>query len=145
MNDDAIDLILSALAHPVRRRIVDLLFAEGGLSVGHVAERFEMSRIGVMKHLAVLERADLLISRKEGRTRFLYFNPIPLQRLYDRWTTQYASFWSGRLEDLKDRVESRAAKNDAKIDAKPVELRKPPTTSTASQPASPRKPKRKAI
>lgn len=136
MNDDAIDLVLSALAHPARRRMVDLLSEQGGLSVGQVAERFDMSRIGVMKHLAVLERADLVISRKEGRSRLLYFNAVPIQRIHDRWTSQYGSFWTGRLEDLKTRIESKA-------DAPPGPLRTPEQSKLES--AKPKKPGRKVV
>jgi hypothetical protein len=64
-----------------------------------------MSRIGVMKHLGILADADLLVSRKQGRVRELYFNAAPIQMIYDRWTTEYASFWATKAMDLKYRIE----------------------------------------
>lgn len=95
-----------ALAHPVRRRILDVLKASPGCSVAEVCSHFEMSRIGVMKHLKVLERADLVLSEKVGRTRELHFNVVPIQMIYDRWTTELSALWARRLTDLKYRVES---------------------------------------
>jgi DNA-binding transcriptional ArsR family regulator len=58
-----------------------------------------------MKHLRVLEDAGLVISKREGRSRRLYFNAVPIQMIYDRWTTEYSSLWARRLTDLKYRVE----------------------------------------
>ena len=89
--------------------MLDLLFESPGLPVGALAENFAMSRIAVMKHLRVLDAAGLLISRKSGRSRLLFFNVVPLQQISDRWSDRYASFWSGRLADLKDRIESTSS------------------------------------
>jgi len=109
MNDERTDLLLSALSHSGRRRMLDLLMAAPGMSVKALASHFEISRIAVMKHLKVLEQAELVLSRKSGRTRSLFFNPIPIQLMHDRWTTQYSAFWSERMVDLKSRIEERAA------------------------------------
>lgn len=109
MDDAAQDRIFAALSHPDRRRMLDLLFESPGLPVGALAENFAMSRIAVMKHLRVLDAAGLLISRKSGRSRLLFFNVVPLQQISDRWSDRYASFWSGRLADLKDRIESTSS------------------------------------
>lgn len=79
--------------------------ADGGCSVNDVAAHFEISRIAVMKHLRVLEEAGLLISEKEGRTRRLYFNAVPIQMIYDRWTTEYSALWASKLTRLKYSVE----------------------------------------
>jgi len=68
-----------------------------------------VSRIQVIKHLATLETAELVLSEREGRMRRLYFNAIPIQQIYDRWTDQYSSFWAGRVSDIQRRVEDRAA------------------------------------
>ena len=106
---DPNDAIFFALAHAARRRMLDLLVASPGMSVKAMASHFDMSRIAVMKHLNVLEEAGLLLSKKEGRTRQMFFNPIPIQLIYDRWTTQYGAFWSQRMVDIKSRVERRAA------------------------------------
>ncbi len=104
------DLVFAALAHSARRRMLDLLVASPGMNVQAIASHFDFSRIAAMKHLAALEDAKLVLSEREGRTRRLYFNPLPIQAIYDRWTTQYSSFWSERLADIQHRVEARATK-----------------------------------
>ena len=78
------------------------------MSVKALSSHFEMSRIAVMKHIKVLESCGLLLSTKDGRTRSLFFNPVPIQQVYDRWTDQYSSFFSTRMVDLKTRIESEA-------------------------------------
>ncbi len=108
------DLVFAALAHPSRRRMLDLLVQMPGASVQAVASHFEFSRIAVMKHLAKLEAAQLVISEKDGRTRRLYFNAVPIQQIYDRWTDQYSSFWAGRMTDIQARVEGRAEQKKKK-------------------------------
>lgn len=115
MKNGALDHLFAALAHTGRRRMLDLVMASPGMTVGALASHFEMSRIGVLKHVRALEEAELLLSRKEGRTRQLFFNPVPIQQIHDRWTTQYSAFWSERLVDLKDRVERRASGEEPKI------------------------------
>jgi DNA-binding transcriptional ArsR family regulator len=102
------DCVFAALAHPARRRMLDLLVEHPGASVKALASHFEFSRIAAMKHIATLEAANLVLSSKEGRTKRLYFNPIPIQQIYDRWTTQYSSFWAGRMADVPARVEGLA-------------------------------------
>ena len=100
------DAVFQALASATRRRMLDLLKSMPGASVNDVAKYFPMSRIGVMKHLLVLEEAGLLVSRKSGRIRQLYFNIVPLQAIHDRWTTEYGEFWATRALDLKRRLEA---------------------------------------
>jgi predicted transcriptional regulator len=114
MNEARVDLVLAALAHRARRRMLDLLMATPGMSLKALASHFGMSRIAVLKHVRVLEVAALVLSRKDGRTRHMYFNPVPIQELHDRWTTTYGAFWSERMADLKSRVESRAAERESK-------------------------------
>ncbi|MCY4647936.1 MAG: metalloregulator ArsR/SmtB family transcription factor [Gammaproteobacteria bacterium] len=109
-----LDLVLAAMAHPSRRRMLDLVSSMPGMSVTAVASHFDVSRIAVMKHLRILETAGLITSRKKGRVRHLFFNPIPIQLVYDRWTTQYAGFWAGRMADLKTRIEGRAGTEELK-------------------------------
>ena len=101
------DLIFAALAHPARRKIIDLLVQVPGCSVKWIASKFDFSRIAAMKHLTVLENAGLVLSEKHGRTRKLFFNPIPIQQIYDRWTTEYSALWAGRLTRLKYTIESK--------------------------------------
>ncbi len=100
------DATFHALASAARRRILDILKRQPGASVNDVCAFFEMSRIGVMKHLKVLEEADLVVSKKEGRTRRLYFNVVPIQLIYDRWTSEYSALWARRLTSLKFMVEN---------------------------------------
>jgi DNA-binding transcriptional ArsR family regulator len=99
------DDVFHALANAARRRILDILREHPGANVNDVCAFFDTSRIAVMKHLRVLEDAGLVISKREGRSRRLYFNAVPIQMIYDRWTTEYSALWARRLTDLKYRVE----------------------------------------
>ena len=107
MNDASLDAVFSALANESRRRILDIVKATPGCSVNHVAGFFTVSRITVMKHLRTLEAAKLILSEKQGRTRQLYFNAIPIQMIHDRWTTEYSALWASQLTQLKYRVENQ--------------------------------------
>ena len=101
------DKVFQALASAPRREILDIVRDQPGCSVMHVCKYFDVSRIAVMKHLNVLEKAGLLISEKQGRTRCLYFNAIPIQMIYERWTTEFGTLWAGRLTEFKRRAENR--------------------------------------
>lgn len=107
MTEAELDGVFLALASSVRRRILDLVAANPGSTVNQVAEHFELSRVGVLKHINVLEEAGLLISDKLGRERLLQFNPVPVQLIAERWNEQYREFWAGRLTRLKYAVESK--------------------------------------
>lgn len=109
---DSMDRAFGALANQHRRRMLDLLKASPGCNLTHLCDHFEISRIGVMKHLDVLETAGLVISERKGRERHLYFNVMPIQAIYDRWTSEYSALWATRLADLKHRVESRNLAQD---------------------------------
>jgi len=109
MDDEQLDRLFRALAHPTRRRLLDLIQAAPGISVKALGTHFDVSRIAVLKHLQVLEGTDLVLSRKRGRTRQLFFNSVPIQQIHDRWTTKYSAFWSERMVDIQARVEGRAA------------------------------------
>lgn len=99
------DRVFHALASPLRRRILDLVNEAPGSSVTEVCKHFDVSRIAVMKHLTVLEKADLLVSKKTGRTRALYFNAVPIQMIHERWTTEYSALWAEKLTAFKYRIE----------------------------------------
>ena len=101
------DAVFVALANPVRRRMLDILKDNPGFSFNDVCAFFEMSRIGVMKHLQILEAAKLVVSRKSGRTRHLFHNAVPIRMIYDRWTTEYSSYWSSQVTDLKFKAEAK--------------------------------------
>lgn len=101
------DGLFQALAHSARRKMLDIIGKMPGCNVNDVAKYFSMSRIAVMKHLNILEKAKLLISQKSGRSRELYFNAVPIQMIYDRWTTDYSQFWASKLTDLKFQTETK--------------------------------------
>ena len=107
MKPESMDNVFQALASATRRRMIDIVIGKPGCSVAHVAKHFDVSRIAVMKHLSVLEKADLILSEKQGRTRRLYFNAVPIQMIHERWTTEYSAMWAGRLTDFKYLVEKK--------------------------------------
>lgn len=100
------DNLFHALASQVRRQILDIVRQQPGCSVNEVSKPFDVSRIAVMKHLAVLEKAGLIISEKEGRTRRLYFNSVPIQMIFERWSSEYSALWAGKLTGLKRKIEN---------------------------------------
>jgi len=103
---DQLDKVFFALSDRGRRRMLDLIEASPGARVRDVADDFDISRIAVMRHLKVLEDAELLTSEKTGRERRLYFNAAPIQLVRDHWMARYGSFWSERMADLKQRLEA---------------------------------------
>ncbi len=97
-----------ALASPARRRMLDILRA-GPLTTGDLAARFpRLSRFAVMQHLGVLERAELVIPRRDGRERFNYLNPVPIQRILHRWVSRYQQPWVEALVGLKGELEQQS-------------------------------------
>ena len=94
-----------ALADPTRRSILDELFAEDGQTLRALEERFAMTRFGVMKHLKVLEDAGLIVSRRRGREKLHFLNPVPIRLVHDRWVSKYAEPWAAALSDLKTELE----------------------------------------
>ena len=106
-NDD-MDRVFSALAHTSRREIMDHLRAQPGISVGELAAKFDVTRIAVMNHLKVLEDAGLVISEKDGRSRRLYLNAVPVQLIYERWTDEYSAQWLDRVSLIKAVAEAAA-------------------------------------
>jgi len=103
MND--MDPIFKALADPHRRLLLDRLHARDGQALSELQTDLPMSRFGVMKHLRLLEEAGLVASRKVGRERLHYLNPVPIQRLYERWVGKFARPWVRALSGLKDALE----------------------------------------
>src|SRR5690349_12033381 len=107
MEPDDMDAVFGALASEPRRRILDVLKKEPGANVNRVCAFFdEMGRVAVMKHLDVLEAANLVVSEKVGRERQLYFNPVPIHMIHDRWTPEFSEYWAGPLARLKYRLEN---------------------------------------
>ena len=105
MKPESMNDLFHALASEPRREMLDIIKDRPGCSVMEVCRYFDVSRVAVMKHLAVLEKAGLVISQKTGRTRQMYFNAEPIQLIYERWKTEYSAMWAGRLTDFKRQVE----------------------------------------
>ena len=102
-DSDALDAVFFALASEPRRRILDVLKQAPGCNVNRVCEDFdgELGRFAVMKHLATLEAAGLVIAERRGRDKLLWFNPAPIQWIHERWTSEFSAYWAARLTRLK--------------------------------------------
>lgn len=98
--------IFRALADPSRRLLLDLLFETDGRSLSDLAANLDMGRFGVMKHLNVLEKAGLISTKKVGREKLHYLNPVPIQQIHDRWVSKYTQPWASALVSLKKSLES---------------------------------------
>jgi uncharacterized protein YndB with AHSA1/START domain len=99
------DAVFKALADPTRRSLLDELFTEDGQTLSALERRFPMTRIGVMKHLRVLEEARLVVTRRRGREKLHFLNPVPIRLVHDRWVSKYAEPWAASLSGLKTRLE----------------------------------------
>jgi len=108
------DMVFQALAHETRRAILDIIKTKPGCSVGALAANFDVSRIAVMNHISILEKAGLINSEKRGRSRHLYINVAPLQMIYERWTDEYSSYWAGQMTDIKQAAEAKHKTNKHK-------------------------------
>src|SRR3954465_6562772 len=97
--------VFRALADPTRRKLLDELFAEDGQTLTALEERLPMTRFGVMKHLKVLEEANLVTTRRRGREKLHFLNPVPIRLVHDRWVSKYAEPWAAALSGLKKTIE----------------------------------------
>ncbi|HYY32616.1 MAG TPA: metalloregulator ArsR/SmtB family transcription factor [Gaiellaceae bacterium] len=104
------DEVFKALAGPTRRRILDELFREDGQTVSALEARFPMTRFGVMRHLKQLEDAGLIVTKRRGREKLHYLNPVPIRLVHDRWVSKYAEPWASTLSELKTRLEGNMEK-----------------------------------
>ena len=104
------DKVFKALADPTRRSLLDELFREDGQTLSALEARLPMTRIGVMKHLRVLEDAGLVTTRRRGREKLHFLNPVPIRLVHDRWVSKYAEPWAATLSDLKTRLETTMEK-----------------------------------
>jgi uncharacterized protein YndB with AHSA1/START domain/DNA-binding transcriptional ArsR family regulator len=102
-----------ALSHPARREILDRLFDQDGQTLSQIEGRFDMTRFGVMKHLRVLEAAGLIVTRKVGREKLHYLNPVPIRAIHDRWIGKFAAGASKALLGLRSSLEGGGAMNVA--------------------------------
>ncbi len=100
-----IDDVFKALADPTRRRLLDELFEQDGQTLSALEQRLPMTRFGVAKHLKVLEAAGLVTTRKRGREKLHFLNPVPIREVHDRWVSKYAEPWASALTGLKRDLE----------------------------------------
>jgi uncharacterized protein YndB with AHSA1/START domain len=104
------DAVFRALADPTRRSLLDALFERDGQTLSELEQRLPMTRFGVMKHLRVLEEANLVTTRRRGREKLHFLNPVPIRLVHDRWVSKYAEPWAAALSGLKTRLEERMEK-----------------------------------
>jgi DNA-binding transcriptional ArsR family regulator len=108
--DDAVDEVFRALADPNRRALLDALRARDGQTLTELCRALPaMTRFGVMKHLGVLESAHLVATRREGREKLHFLNPVPIREIHDRWISKFAEPWAAAMVDLKRTLEQEEA------------------------------------
>jgi uncharacterized protein YndB with AHSA1/START domain/biotin operon repressor len=100
-----VDDVFKALADPTRRSLLDELYREDGQTLNSLAERFAMTRFGVMKHLNQLEAAGLVVTKRKGREKLHFLNPVPIRLVHDRWVSKYAEPWTAALSEIKQQLE----------------------------------------
>jgi uncharacterized protein YndB with AHSA1/START domain len=101
------DEVFKALADPTRRQLLDALFEEDGQTLSALEGRLPMTRFGVMKHLKVLEGANLVTTKRRGREKLHFLNPVPIRLVHDRWVSKYAEPWAAALSGLKKDIETK--------------------------------------
>ena len=106
MTDD--DYVFRALADPTRRLLLDRLYERDGRTLTELESQLEMTRIGVMTHLRVLEEAGLVVTRRSGREKLHFLNPVPIRLIHDRWIDKYTERHVSALADLKHELEETA-------------------------------------
>jgi len=99
------DLVFKAMADPTRRQILDSLYEQNGQTLTSLEQGLPMTRFGVSKHLKVLEEANLVVTRKRGREKLHFLNPVPIRLVYERWMDKYSEPWAASLTDLKRTLE----------------------------------------
>jgi DNA-binding transcriptional ArsR family regulator len=99
------DVVFRALAAPTRRRLLDELRLRDGQTLSELGRKLPMSRFGVMKHLGVLEEANLVVTRRRGREKLHFLNPVPIRLIHDRWVSKYAEPLAATLSGIKRELE----------------------------------------
>lgn len=102
---DTMDKIFRALSDPSRRKILDIVKNDPGINVNKISEYFDFTRYAVMKHLNILEEAELIVPQRVGKFKKLYINVMPIQMVYDRWISKYSELWAKNLSSLKHSLE----------------------------------------
>ena len=98
-------MVFKALADPTRRHLLDRLFERDGLTLSELESKLTMTRFGVMKHLRLLEDAGLVLTRRSGRQKLHFLNPVPIRLIHDRWIDKYAERHVAALVQLKTDLE----------------------------------------
>ena len=106
VSDD--DRVFKALADPTRRLLLDRLYERDGRTLTELESQVEMTRFGVMKHLRALEDAGLVVTRRSGREKLHFLNPVPIRLIHDRWIDKYTERRVSALTDLKRELEGTA-------------------------------------
>src|SRR6478736_278809 len=101
------DRVFKALADSTRRHLLDRLFERDGRTLTELESELEMTRFGVMKHLRVLEGAGLVVSRRAGREKLHFLNPVPIRLIHDRWIDKYTERHVSALTALKTQLERK--------------------------------------
>jgi uncharacterized protein YndB with AHSA1/START domain/predicted transcriptional regulator len=109
------DAVFRALADPTRRSLLDALYKKDPQTLGALARRLPMTRIGVMKHLRVLEEAGLVKTKRRGREKLHFLNPVPIRLVHDRWVSKYAEPWAATLTGLKRTLEKEGEERMEKV------------------------------
>jgi uncharacterized protein YndB with AHSA1/START domain/DNA-binding transcriptional ArsR family regulator len=99
------DLVFKALADPTRRALLDELFGQDGQTLVALYSRFDMTRVGIAKHLGLLAEAGLVTTKRRGREKLHYLNPVPIRLIHDRWVGKYTEAWTAGLVGLKKELE----------------------------------------
>jgi DNA-binding transcriptional ArsR family regulator len=103
------DEVFKALSDPTRRSLLDALFESDGQTLTALEQGLPMTRFGVMKHLRVLEQAGLIATRRRGREKLHFLNPVPIRLIHDRWVSKYAEPWAAMLSGIKHELEEEAS------------------------------------
>jgi DNA-binding transcriptional ArsR family regulator len=103
------DRVFKALADPTRRHLLDRLFQRDGRTLTDLESELQMTRFGVMKHLRVLEDAGLVATRRSGREKLHFLNPVPIRLIHDRWIDKYTERHVSALADLKTSLEEETS------------------------------------
>ena len=101
------DLVFKALADPTRRFLLDLLFLRDGRTLKELESELAMKRFGAMKHLRILEDADLVVTRRSGREKLHFLNAVPIRMIHDRWIDKYRAREVEALMALKTELEEK--------------------------------------
>ena len=104
----SMDAVFKALADPVRRRLLDRLYARNGQTLGELCRGLDITRQAVSKHLAILEAANLVAPVRQGREKLHYLNPIPIHEIAERWIGKYEQARLTALSALKQKLEGEA-------------------------------------